>query len=339
MYYIYIYIYIIQTSQTIQSNNIGCLTLSGFIYIWVFSLFPVFDDGDDDDDFEVTPEEKRIIKEQSEMAAYEWQHKEALEAAANMGIDTSDLDPTELINMMLGRWLRSTPHCTPIKWKGKGVSKGKGKAKAAKGDGTKDDGTKSDGTKSDGTKSTKNQSNKAEAESKIKGEEIEKLKGGKGTKEKKRTLLVSLKDTYQLTTKRKLTKKQVTTALKYCSQTKFIPMSSKIEFKKIKLPRVKVTRLESESEDSSAPVSDVITEYKHIMLPTDYNTLTSEDSMVSSINSAFRTARTEFWSTSEQTKRQAQDVIDDNEMDTTFEKAMGHIDEVCRSLWFDTKGS
>ena len=232
------------------------------------------------------------------------------------------------------------PTLHPYKRDRKGVSKGKGKAKAAKGDGTEGDSTKSDGTKSDSTKSTKNQSNKAEAESNIKGKEIEELKGGKGTKEKKRTLLVSLKDTYQLTTKRKLTKKQVSTALKYCAQTKFIPMSSEIEFKKkTKLPRVKVTRLESESKDSSAPVSDVITEYKHVMLPTDYETLTSEDSMVSSINGAFRTARAEFWSTPEQTKRQAQDVIDDNEMDTTFEKAMGHIDKVCRSLRFDTRGS
>ena len=76
-----------------------------------------------------------------------------------------------------------------------------------------------------------------------------------------------------------------------------------------------------------------------MMLPTDYDTLTSEDSTFSNINSAFRAARAEFQSTSEQTERQAQDVINDNEMDTKFEKAMGHIDEVHRSLQFNTRGS
>ena len=189
------------------------------------------------------------------MAVYEWQHKEVLQAAINMGIDTSNLDLIDLINMMASRWLRSTPQNAPIKGSGKGVGKGKS-------------------SKSSNSPDTSNEnaqkSNKQNPRTQKKGEESE--------DKKKKTLLVLLKDTYQLTTVNKYSKEQINAALKCCEETKFIPMSTEIEFRK--LSQIRVTCAGSESEDSSRLVSTFVTEYKHVMLPTDYNTLTSEDSTI-----------------------------------------------------------
>ena len=84
----------------------------------------------------MTEEEEKKLEEMSEYAAMKYQ-EEALTAVKAMGIDTSELDPIDVINMMGGWWLRSTPQYTPLKSdgssdKGKGKGKGKGKVKNSK---------------------------------------------------------------------------------------------------------------------------------------------------------------------------------------------------------------
>ena len=77
---------------------------------------------------------KQKVEEASECLAVELQTKEAYDTAANVGIDTTFLDPEQVIHMMSGRCLRSTSESTPIKIDesptvevGKGKGKGKGK--------------------------------------------------------------------------------------------------------------------------------------------------------------------------------------------------------------------
>ena len=95
-----------------------------------------FTDTDSDfklDDIE-SAELKQKVEEASECLAVELQTKEAYDTAANVGIDTTFLDPEQVIHMMSGRCLRSTPESTPIKIDesptvevGKGKGKGEGK--------------------------------------------------------------------------------------------------------------------------------------------------------------------------------------------------------------------
>ena len=63
----------------------------------------------------MTEEEKKKLEEMSEYAAMKYQEEEALAAVKAIGIDTSELDPVDVINMMGGWWLRSTPQYTPMK--------------------------------------------------------------------------------------------------------------------------------------------------------------------------------------------------------------------------------
>ena len=87
---------------------------------------------DTDSDLELdeveSAELKLKVEEASAHLAVELQTKEAYDTAANAGIDTTFLDPEQVIHMMSGRCLRSTPESTPIKiYESPTVEVGKGK--------------------------------------------------------------------------------------------------------------------------------------------------------------------------------------------------------------------
>ena len=139
--YIYIYIYIYICIFLIGPGTSGVCTSSTLGLGTSLSSLPssaLYGYTDTDSDLELdeveSAELKQKVEEASEHLAVELQTKEACDAAANAGIDTTFLDPEQVIHMMSGRCLRSMPESTPIKIDesptvevGKGKGKGKGK--------------------------------------------------------------------------------------------------------------------------------------------------------------------------------------------------------------------
>ena len=80
----------------------------------------------------------------------------------------------------------------------------------------------------------------------------------------------------------------------------------------------------------------VVTEYMHKLLPTDYDTLTSEDFTISDLNGAFRSVREEFCTNLQSSREEAKAVLQDDQIDETFNLAVKQIDNVKKSLQFDT---
>ena len=80
----------------------------------------------------------------------------------------------------------------------------------------------------------------------------------------------------------------------------------------------------------------VVTEYMHKLLPTDYDTLTSEDSAISDLNGAFRSKRADFCANLQSSREEAKAVLQDEQIDETFNLAVKQIDDVKKSLNFDT---
>ena len=116
----------VSTSSTLRLGTSLSLLPSSALYGYM----------DTDSDLELdeveSAELKQKVEEASEHLAVELQTKEAYDTAANAGIDTTFLDPEQVIHMMSGRCLRSTPESTPIKIDESptvGVGKGKGKGK------------------------------------------------------------------------------------------------------------------------------------------------------------------------------------------------------------------
>ena len=157
--------------------------------------------------------------------------------------------------------------------------------------------------------------------------------------------LVKLRDTYEIKTKEGVTKKYIDKALQEGQLQKKIPPSSDVKFRKKNLmQQVHVTSTPHESSEQPQAVNPIaMTEYIHKFLPTDYDTLISEDSTISDLNGAFQQARKSFKEMLteddlkqihnfelEQVKKR-----DDKRLDMTFMKALTQIDNVRKCLTFE----
>ena len=74
----------------------------------------------------------------------------------------------------------------------------------------------------------------------------------------------------------------------------------------------------------------------HKLLPTDYDTLTSEDSTISDLNGAFRSAREEFCASLQSSREEATAIVQDDNISKMFNLAVKQIDNVKKALNFET---
>ena len=156
--------------------------------------------------------------------------------------------------------------------------------------------------------------------------------------EEKTVYLVLFKDTHEVKSLGNYEPKEIEAAIEYCQENKYIPKSDDVKMrKKPKMPVVRVkTPYEESNESQKIRDLSIVTEYTHTILPTDCDTLTSEDSTVSDLNGVFRSARADFHMTFDSTRDEAKETIQDHMIDETFNLAVKQTDNVKKSLSFDT---
>ena len=280
----------------------------------------------------MTEQEKKKLEEMSEYAPIKDQKEEALAAAKAIVIDTSELDPIDVINMMGGQWLRSTPQYTPIKsdgssGKGKGKGRGKGKVKNSESRDSEHSECTEEDIVHDAAASGGSVPSGGSGPS-----------GGSQKKGEETVYLVSVKDTYEVKSLGNYQPLEIEGAVEYCQQKKYIPKSDDVKIRKEnKKPIVRVkTPGKNISEIKNVENIRIVTEYMHKLLPTDYDTLTSEDSTISDLNGTFRSAREEFCANLQSSREEATAIVQDYQISKTFNLAVKQIDNVKKSLNFDT---
>ena len=150
--------------------------------------------------------------------------------------------------------------------------------------------------------------------------------------------LVSLKDTYEVKSLGNYQPLEIEGAVEYCQQKKYIPVSDDVKIrKKNKKPIVRVKMPgKNISEIKNLENIKIVTEYMHKLLPTDYDTLTSEDSTISDLNGTFRSAREEFCANLQSSREEATAIVQDDQISKMFNLAVKQIDNVKKSLNFET---